>query len=95
MNAEKPRDAAGLLNEANACITKRAAERGQEEERSMKNAVEGFNGVTGRDLTEEEGNFFMVCLKMARAHNSPLKNADDYIDGAAYFALAGESTSLV
>jgi len=33
---------------------------------------------------------FMVCLKAVRARGGRLQR-DDYVDGGAYFALAGES----
>jgi len=59
-------------------------------ERSMKATVEAFRAITGHPLTEREGWLFMVLLKAVRAQQSPTK-LDSYEDGAAYFALAGES----
>lgn len=60
-------------------------------ERSMRRAVDAFNGLVGGDrrLTEHEGWLFMAVLKMARATAGNF-NPDDYVDGAAYFALASE-----
>ena len=61
-----------------------------EGERSMGKTVEMFNTLTGADLTEEQGWLFMATLKMVRAQQGGFR-ADSYEDGAAYFALAGES----
>ena len=46
--------------------------------------------MTGLSLTEEEGWIFMVFLKLARSQQGEFK-LDDYVDMAAYAALAGES----
>lgn len=62
-----------------------------EGERSMRKTVDMFNVLTGGELTEEEGWMFMVLLKMVRSQQGEHR-ADNYEDGAAYFALAGEST---
>lgn len=63
-----------------------------EGERSMRKTVDMFNVLTGGELTEEEGWMFMVLLKMVRSQQGEHR-ADNYEDGAAYFALAGERTS--
>lgn len=84
--------AVGILEEAAACIGNRASERDQDEERSMARATAIFNAYrreTG-PLSETDGWVFMVCLKLARAVQGNFK-LDDYVDGAAYFALAAES----
>lgn len=81
--------AVGMLKEAADCIGDRAAERDTESERSMAATVRAFNGMFGTELTEEQGWQFMVLLKMARAKGGEYRR-DDYVDGAAYFALAGE-----
>lgn len=57
-------------------------------ERSMGKVVTMFNTLTGHKLTEEQGWDFMVLLKLARASNG--YKADNFVDGAAYFSLAGE-----
>lgn len=59
-------------------------------ERSMGRTVAMFNALTEHGLTEEQGWMFMVCLKMVRSQSGKYQ-ADDYVDGAAYFGLAGES----
>lgn len=63
-----------------------------EGERSMGATVEAFNAVTGHNLTETQGWLFMALLKAVRSQQGAYK-ADSYEDGAAYFALAGESAS--
>ncbi|WP_198144081.1 DUF6378 domain-containing protein [Gilvimarinus agarilyticus] len=61
-------------------------------ERSMAKTVAAFNTIYGQQLTEEQGWQFMTLLKMTRsAHGIYVQ--DDYEDGAAYFALAGETAS--
>jgi len=58
-------------------------------ERSMKACIDAFNALYGTSLSEEQGWMFMVLLKAARARQGDL-TIDDYVDGAAYFSLAGE-----
>ena len=92
-NVERATGAPGILIEATATITERGVQRdaAASGERSMAKTVAAFNGLTGRDLTEKEGWFFMTVLKMARSMNGKSPRRDDFVDGAAYFALAGES----
>ncbi len=82
-----------ILEEALLTISNRAEERDQKEERSMKKCVDLVNAATGKDLTEKDGWVFMICLKLARSYSGEKENLDDYIDGASYFALAGESVA--
>ena len=63
-----------------------------EGERSMGATVEAFKAVTGHHLTEEQGWLFMALLKAVRSQQGALR-MDSYEDGAAYFALAGESAA--
>ena len=79
-----------LLQIARDQIEDRAAERDTETERSMSSTVNAFNAVYGTNLTEEQGWMFMVFLKAARAKGGNIR-IDDYVDGSAYFALAGEA----
>ena len=60
-----------------------------EGERSMDATVEMFNVLTGHNLGVEEGWAFMTILKLVRSQQGQFK-ADNYEDGAAYFALMGE-----
>ena len=85
--------AAGMLQEAKDCLVARGVERDKPNgERSMKSTVEAFNALTGHSLSESNGWLFMLCLKAARAEGGCFK-ADDYVDGAAYFALYGEAAA--
>jgi len=61
-------------------------------ERSMGAAVSAFEAVSGVRLTEEQGWLFMAILKAVRTQQGGFR-ADNYEDGAAYFALAGESAA--
>jgi hypothetical protein len=81
--------ATAILHEAARAIDNRAAARDMQAERSMARTVAAFNALTGRALSEVEGWLFMATLKAARA-TAGAHNGDDYTDGAAYFALAGE-----
>ena len=84
MNAEE------IGTKAVDTISARGKERDQPTgERSMLRTVEAFNALTGASLTEREGWLFMVILKAARSCQGR-HNLDDYVDGAAYFMLAGE-----
>lgn len=93
---DAPPTAQDLLIEAADCIGDRATERDhQSGERSMARAVEMFNAWRGGDgadcghLSEREGWIFMALLKLARAAGGRHRK-DDYVDCAAYIALAGE-----
>lgn len=79
-----------ILAQAAQCIGDRAASRDLPAERSMARTVRAYNAITGHALAEREGWLFMAVLKAARA-TAGSHNPDDYTDGAAYFALAGES----
>lgn len=85
--------APGILKAAAQHMQDRADQRDQPDgERSMARCVEAFNALTGHNLDETEGWLFMAVLKASRAcANNSTPNRDDYEDGAAYFALAGES----
>lgn len=81
-----------ILQRAAQHMQDRAAARDQPGgERSMRRTVDAFNALTGRTLSERDGWLFMAVLKAARATATPTGRKDDYVDGAAYFCLAGES----
>lgn len=63
-----------------------------EGERSMAKTVAMFNALTGYNLTDEQGWKFMVCLKLVRSEQGAFR-ADSFVDGSAYFGLAGETAS--
>ena len=81
-----------ILHRAAQHIADRAASRDLPQgERSMGRTVAAFTALTGATLNERDGWLFMAVLKAARA-TAGAHNEDDYEDGAAYFALAGEAT---
>jgi len=85
--------AGSILNTAAQHMQERAATYDQQGgERSIHKTVTMFNILTGAGLTDEQGWLFMTCLKMVRAQQGRYR-ADSYEDGAAYFALAGESAA--
>jgi hypothetical protein len=85
--------ASDILNTAAEHMKERASIYDQAQgERSIGKTVTMFNTLTGAGLTDEQGWLFMVCLKMVRAQQGRYR-ADSYEDGAAYFALAGESAA--
>ncbi|PHR85954.1 MAG: hypothetical protein COA78_38550 [Blastopirellula sp.] len=59
-------------------------------ERSMGATVEMFNTLIGGSITEEQGWKFLLCLKLVRSEQGDFR-ADNFVDGAAYFGLAGET----
>lgn len=61
-------------------------------ERSMAKTVTMFRILTGLKLSEEQGWKFMECLKMVRSEQGEYCE-DDYVDGGAYAALAGEAAA--
>jgi Domain of unknown function (DUF6378) len=81
--------APAILRHAADIIDQRGKERDQPDgERTMRQAVAVFRALTNITMTEKEGWLFMVVLKLARSTRG--YNPDDYIDGAAYLALALE-----
>jgi hypothetical protein len=59
-------------------------------ERSMPAVVEAFHALTGHVLSEQQGWLFMALVKIKRSQ-SGRPDIDHYVDGANYFALAGEA----
>jgi len=77
-----------IIETAKNIVSGHAEDRDKGEERSMKKIVEVFNALTEHTLSEEDGNIFMVVLKLVRAQRS--FNIDNYVDGIGYLSLAGE-----
>lgn len=93
LNEQYPPKAHDILTVAAKHMQDRAATYDQPQgERSISKTVAMFNTLTGNTLTDEQGWLFMACLKMVRAQQGGYR-ADSYEDGAAYFALAGESAA--
>lgn len=89
---EQSPKAVQILNESVAIMAERGKsydKSGGEAERSMPKIVAMFNALTGHELTPEQGWKFMCCLKLARSEQGEYRE-DNYLDGAAYMALAGE-----
>lgn len=85
-----------ILNNAVGHMRDRAATYDKPEgERSMAATVAAFLAVTGDGAmnTVERGWLFMAMLKAVRSQQGGYR-ADNYEDGAAYFALAGETAAL-
>jgi hypothetical protein len=81
--------AAKILRTSADTIEARGRLRDSGRERSMARTVAAFNAVTGQHLTETEGWIFMAVLKLARESSG--HDPDNFVDGAAYMALAGEA----
>ena len=64
---------------------------GSKEERSMLKTVKMFEVLTGVSISEEQGWKFMAVLKLVRSETGNASHKDNYLDGAAYMALAGET----
>lgn len=85
-----PAAAVDILERGAKHIRDRAALRDTPEgERSMAKTVTAFNAMFGTHISERQGWQFMELLKVARSSAGGY-NADDFEDGAAYAALAGE-----
>lgn len=84
-------DAAALLERAASTMRERSVERDTEKERAMARTVAIHNAMfpDRPPMTEYEGWMFMLNLKLARAHGGAFRE-DDYLDAAAYAALAAE-----
>lgn len=86
--------AANILQDAIDAMSERGKSYdtdGKGVERSMDKVVAMFNTLTGHALTTEQGWDFMILLKLVRASQG--YKHDNYIDGSAYFGLAGEAAS--
>lgn len=80
-----------ILDQAKAEMKNRADTYDKPEgERSMGATVAAFNAMTGGAMTEAQGWLFMATLKAVRSQQGAFR-MDSFIDGAAYFALAGEA----
>lgn len=87
-----PQSAPELLHKAASIMESRAATYDQPEgERSMGKTVAAFNIVTGMQLKESDGWYFMEMLKNVRQYQNPTYHQDSAEDGVAYSALKGEA----
>jgi hypothetical protein len=81
-----------LLNKAKTLLQQRAEQYDcPTGERSIKAAVQAFNAITGKSLTEAHGCLFMALLKMAQ-DNQRIEPHQDSCEGlVSYAALYGEA----
>lgn len=85
-------NATDILKAAAGHMEARAATYDKPEgERSMGKAVQAFNAITGRDLTEPEGWLLLQVLKDVRLFQRPGYHADSAEDCVAYAALKAEA----
>lgn len=61
----------------------------------MDKVTAAYTDITDKDMTPEEANIFMVCLKLVMTQTTSKYNDDHYIDGINYFAMAGEEAHKV
>lgn len=88
---ERAATAQDIIAQAAAEMQDRAATYDRPEgERSMEATVRAFQAITGLSLTPEQGWLFMTTLKAVRSQQGRFR-LDSYVDGAAYFGLAGEA----
>lgn len=84
--------AQSILNAAAGHMQARAATYDNPEgERSMGKAVQAFNAITGRGLSEAEGWLLLAVLKNVRLFQRPGYHADSAEDAVAYGALLAEA----
>ena len=88
----EPNSAPALLGAAAKHMRDRAATYDKPGgERSMGKAVEAFNVITGRDLSESEGWLLMQILKDVRDRQRSAAHTDSLEDCIAYAALKAEA----
>jgi hypothetical protein len=78
-----------ILNLSKKIMEDRGKRRDNGDERSMERIVKVFNALTDHNLNEVDGWTFMVVLKLCRERTGA--DLDNWVDGAAYMALAGEA----
>lgn len=83
--------AGDILNKALGHLSDRAVTYDKPDgERSMAKTVAAINAIYDLGMTEVQGWHFMELLKMVRSSQGAFK-ADNFEDGSAYAALAGEA----
>lgn len=79
-----------IIEKAKEIVDGHASDRDLGKERSMKRIVDVFNKLTGKDLTEHDGDIFMVCLKLVRMQLDKV-GEDHYVDAVGYLQMAFEA----
>lgn len=86
-----PPTAIDILQLGVLTLEQRGRDRDQPDgERTMPSVVRAFEALTGHALDEQQGWLFMALIKVKRSQSGK-PDLDHYVDGANYFALAGES----
>lgn len=84
--------APSLLGRAQTLMEQRGKQYDQPAgERSMAAAVDAFNAITRKQLTESDGWLLLALLKMVRDNQRKAPHRDSIEDLVAYAALYGES----
>jgi hypothetical protein len=81
--------AADTLETAHKLITGDRAKQNGAMRENHRNIARLWGGYLERPLTEQDVALMMVLLKVARTKGGNF-NADDYVDGAGYMAIAAE-----
>jgi|SRR5690554_540234 len=93
--AEFKRTAPEFLRQAEQLMIERGKQYDQPDgERSMGRAIEAFNAVTGKDLSEPDGWLLMSLLKRVRQYSGGY-HKDSAEDAVAYAALEAEALERV
>ncbi len=79
-----------VIEKAKVIVDGHANDRDLGRERSMKKIVSVFNKLTGKNLSEHDGDVFMVCLKLVRMQLDKL-GEDHYVDAIGYLQMAFEA----
>lgn len=78
-----------VIETAKQIVEGHATDRDYGKERSMKLIVKTFNTLTGKTLTEHDGDVFMICLKLVRMQRNK-SDEDNYVDAIGYLQMASE-----
>jgi hypothetical protein len=78
------------IDEAKSVVDGHAKDRDVGKERAMKSVVNVFNALTGKNLTEHDGDIFLVCVKLVRMQRDK-KGEDHYVDAIGYLQMAFEA----
>lgn len=79
-----------VLEKADGCVTGKRAENYGEPEDNFNRIAKMWNAILGTDLVDaHKVALMMAALKIARGCTGQVV-MDNYVDGAGYFACAGE-----
>ena len=78
------------IDEAKAVLEAHSKDRDVGNERLMKQIVTVFNTLTKHNLSEYDGDIFLLCLKLVRMQRDK-KGEDHYVDAIGYLQMAFEA----